>query len=118
MKQAYIALAQRYASLDHVFMAYALKEKGVVKRGHCDDNEHGGGNAIARVLSSNKVHNTAIFIARKYGGIHLGLDRYQTIETVTKEAIKLVNPELNLENSNKRTTTMRTPASRGRGGRH
>lgn len=90
---AYKALAQRYPAVDHIFMAYALKEEGQVKHNHCDDNEHGGGNCIHRVLLQDKIKDTAIFIARRYGGLHLGLDRFQVIEQVTKQSIKLLHPD-------------------------
>lgn len=90
---AYKALAQRYAAVDHIFMAYALKEDGIIKHGHCDDNEHGGGNCIHKILLNDKVKDTAIFIVRRFGGIHLGLDRFHTIESVAKQAIRLIHPE-------------------------
>lgn len=90
---AYKALAQRYPAIDHIFMAYALKEENQVKHNHCDDNEHGGGNCIHRILLQDKIKDTAIFIARRYGGIHLGLDRFPMIEQITKESIKLLHPD-------------------------
>lgn len=93
VNRAYVALAQRYAAMDHIFMAYALKEEGRVKSGHCDDGEHGGGNSIKRILLRDKVKNTAIFIVRKFGGVHLGLDHFRTIEFLSQKAIKLVNPD-------------------------
>lgn len=110
---AYKALAQKHSAVDHIFMAYAIKEEEEVKHNHCDDGEHGGGNYIHRLLLRDKVRNTAIFVVRRYGGIHLGLERYQTIEAVSKEAIRLVNPEYISRPREDRSTRSKPRSIRG-----
>lgn len=37
VKLAYVGVMQRYPSADHVMAAYALKQKGALKQGGCDD---------------------------------------------------------------------------------
>lgn len=87
---AYTAVAQQFPSMDHIMVAYALKENGVVKHGHCDDFEHGGGSAIRKVMAEEKARNTTIFVIRGYGGLHLGLDRFKAIKQVAKNALFLL----------------------------
>lgn len=91
---AYIAVAQRYPAVDHIMMAYAFKEKDKVKTGFCDDEEYGAGTRIRRVLFEERAKDTAIFVLRKYGGIHLGFHRFSVIETLTKSALKLLKQEI------------------------
>lgn len=90
VNRAYKAIALRFPSVDHIMMAYGLKEDDQLKIGHCDDGEFSGGNCIQQTLKEMKVRNTAVFIVRKYGGIHLGFERFATIQKVTKEALKLL----------------------------
>lgn len=115
VNRAYIALAQRYSAMDHIFMAYALKEGDKVKNGHCDDREHAGGNTIRKILLRDRIKNTAVFIVRKFGGIHLGLERFKVFEAITQSSIKLVNVEYEpgqWEEVRRRGTNTKT---RGRG---
>lgn len=87
---AYTAVAQQFPSMDHIMMSYGLKENEVVKHGHCDDFEYGGGAAIRRVMAEERARNVSIFVIRKYGGLHLGLDRFKTIKQVAKNALFLL----------------------------
>lgn len=91
VKLAYKAAMQRFPSMDHVMMSYGLKEDEQVKIGHCDDNEYGGGLVIRKTMAAQKAKNTVVFVVRKYGGLHLGLDRFKSIEKVTLEALALLN---------------------------
>lgn len=89
VRVAYIAAAQRFASMDHIMMAYGLKENETIKMGSCDDSEHGSSAVIRRAMAKEKARNMAVFVIRRYGGLHLGMDRFTTIETIAREAIKL-----------------------------
>lgn len=91
VKLAYKAAMQRFPSADHMMMAYALKENGQTKFGHCDDNEYGGGMIIRKTMAQEKSRDTAIFVMRRYGGIHLGYERFTTIESIVKEALHLLS---------------------------
>lgn len=87
---AYKAIAQRFSAMDHIMVGYALKEKGQIKMGHCDDGEFAGGSRIRKIMAEEQVKNTAVFVVRQYGGIHLGFNWFQIIENVTREACKLL----------------------------
>lgn len=88
---AYIAVAQRYPISDHISVGYALREGHQVKSGFCDDREYGAGTKIKNIIFDQKSKNTAVFVLRKYGGVHLGFNRFQIIESATKEAIRMLN---------------------------
>lgn len=90
VQQAYVAAAQRYPSSDHIMMAYALKENEQLKVGSCDDREYGAGAKLHNVLFEHKARNTAIFVLRKYGGVHLGFNHFGIIENVAKKAINML----------------------------
>lgn len=90
---AYKAVAQRFPYMDHIMMAYQFKlEDGTIKYGACDDNEHGGGSCIGKFLHTNREKDVAVFVVRRYGGIHLGINRFKAIEKAAAEAIKLLRP--------------------------
>lgn len=91
VNQAYIAVAQRYPASDHIAMGYALREDKQIKSGSCDDREYGAGAKIRNTIFEMKSRNTAVFVMRKYGGVHLGFNRFQIIEKVAREAITLLN---------------------------
>lgn len=86
---AYKAVALRFPSMDHIMMAYGVKD-GQVKWGHCDDFEFGGGSCVRRAMSSQKMKDTAVFVVRKYGGLHMGMDRFKSIEEAANRAIRLL----------------------------
>lgn len=97
MKNAYIAAVQRYPSADHVMAAYAFKDRTSSDRqthlhhGSCDDREYGASIKIKNVLFEQRAKNTAIFVVRKYGGVHLGIDRFRSIQTVALQALDLLD---------------------------
>lgn len=93
IKQAYIGIYQRYPASDHIMLAYALKEKGQLKHGGCDDREYGASARMKRLIFESKTRNTAVFILRRYGGVHLGFERFKTIETLTRNAIEMLQKE-------------------------
>lgn len=90
VQRAYIAVAQRYPSSDHIMLGYALKEKGQLKAGSCDDKEYGAGAKIRNLIFQKKARDVAVFVLRKYGGIHLGFNRFAAIESVASKAIELL----------------------------
>lgn len=92
---AYKAVMQRFPFMDHVPMAYNFKDQNsnIVKYGSCDDMEYGGGAALARFLYENRIRNVAVFVVRRYGRIHLGVDRFRIISQAARDAVKLLLPE-------------------------
>lgn len=90
LQDAYIAVAQRYPSADHIMMGYAYKEEGKLHTGFCDDREYGAGHRIKNTIFELKAKNTAVFVLRTFGGIHMGFDRFAVITGVASEAINLL----------------------------
>lgn len=90
VNDAYIAAIQRFPSADHVMAAYAFREKGKVYHGNCDDREYGGSVKIKNCIFEMQAKNTAVFVARKFGGLHIGFDRFRSIENVSREALTLL----------------------------
>lgn len=91
VRHAYKAAMQRFPAMDHVMMAYAFKENEEVKMGHCDDGEHGGGQIIRKTMATTKAKDTAIFVVRRFGGLHMGPERFRSIEKVSLDALNLLN---------------------------
>lgn len=88
VRKLYTAVVQRYPSAEHAIMAYALKDQNnQLKTGFCDDREFGAGHRLKRLLFEHKCRNTVVFVLRKYGGVHLGFNRFTIIEQVAKNAI-------------------------------
>lgn len=87
VQKFYTAVMQRYPSVDHAIMAYALKEEFQVKTSCCDDWEFGAGTRLKKLLFETKSKDTVVFVLRKYGGVHLGFNRFAIIEQVAKDAL-------------------------------
>lgn len=79
--------------MDHVMMAYQVKEGEQVKFGSCDDNEHGGGGCISKWLYTQRLRDIAVFVVRRYGGLHLGFDRFKLIEGAASSAVQILRPD-------------------------
>lgn len=91
---AYKAVVQRYPYMDHVMMGYRVTTPdGEILHGGCDDTEYGGGSCVENQLYAMKQNNIATFVVRRYGGIHLGVDRFQTIRAMTSMAVKILRPQ-------------------------
>lgn len=94
VQTAYKAVAQRYPATDHIMLGYALRENKVLKSGSCDDKEYGAGVRIKKTIFETKARNTAVFVLRKFGGVHLGFQRFKIIENITKTAIGKLESQL------------------------
>lgn len=90
VRKLYTAVYQRYPAADHAMMAYALKEGHQVKSGSCDDREFGAGNRLKKLIFEAKAKDTVLFVLRKYGGVHLGFQRFAAIENVAKAALAML----------------------------
>lgn len=73
----------------HLMCAFRLPGSDFIKsQGYVDDGEHGGGRLLMRLLNNGKHNNCAVFMARYYGGTHLGQQRFSIIEKVALIALK------------------------------
>lgn len=94
VKNAYIAVYQRFPSADHIMLGYALKEDRKLKTGGCDDKEYGSAIKIKNIIFQQKAKNTAVFVVRKFGGLHLGFNRFRIIEKVALQAVEILESSL------------------------
>lgn len=91
IQKLYIAAIQRYPSADHAMMAYAFwDDLGTVKTGFCDDREFGAGSRLRKTLFEMQRKDTVVFVLRKYGGVHLGFNRFAAIEKTAKDALDML----------------------------
>lgn len=72
----------------HVMTAWRIKGKGDVVFQDCDDDgENAAGGRMLHLLVIMGAWNVIVAVARWYGGIHLGPDRFKHINSVTREII-------------------------------
>ena len=72
---------------DHIMMAYRLKDADILKEGSVSNGEHFGDLELLKVLQFQERVNAAVFVARVYGGVHLGRLRFRIIKEVAEEAL-------------------------------
>lgn len=94
MNEAYIAVAQRFPTADHIMAAFAFKENGRLVQGACDDREYGAGAKVKSVIFEQSARNTAVFVVRKFGGVHLGYERFGIIQSIAKDALVALEASL------------------------
>ena len=84
LRRTYRKVCHLHLAADHIVAAYNLKNEC----GYQDDNEHGAGPKILTVLQDVTPVDTAVFMARVYGGKDLGSVRFDKFKMVTKEALQ------------------------------
>ena len=89
VRLAYKQLKLQYPECDHTILAYKIKDFD----GYHDDGEHGAGHRLVKMLHDRNSHNTAVFVTREYGGIHLGTRRFIHIEKVARDALDILAAE-------------------------
>ena len=88
IQNAYHKIKLLHPAADHVICAYALPEENLFMQDYCDDGEHGGGRALLTFLLQNKLACRAIFVVRYFGGVKLGMNRYDRIREAAAFVIK------------------------------
>ena len=101
----------------HVVCAYMLQNQDYpiqYSKDYQDDGEYGAGRILLDVLEAKNMDKTVIFVARKYGGIKMGADRFTMYAYAAKSALGI---ESTVEIPSTRRTLNRTSAGRyARGG--
>ena len=87
VRDAYTRIAQICGDSDHIMCAYSVRVNGGDVSGYVDDGEHGGGTKLRSATENKSLTNVSIFVARVYGGVHLGEKRFRCIAQVAKQAI-------------------------------
>ena len=87
VQDLYIKMKLIEPSARHIVCAYWIQNDIFYGHDFCDDNEPAAGRAIMSVLLQNNLQNRVIFVARKYGGIRMGTNRFECYKEATKAAI-------------------------------
>ena len=98
-KKAYIAI-QKFriaSSSSHLISAYRLAD------GTCgwrDDGDFGMGKFLFNQMKNKAITNTIIFVARNFGGVHLGLRRFHLLTELLGSLRNVIRQEMCLPNVN------------------
>ena len=75
----------------HIVCAYILDQQNLEQfftQDYQDDGEPGAGRALLDFLRVNDLKNRVIFVARKYGGVKMGVDRFECYLQAAKNAVQ------------------------------
>ena len=89
VNEAYIRVRELAQGACHIMCAFRLPGKDFHRmQSYNDDDEHGGGNIILRLLETSDIMNCAVFVAWHYEGVHIGNRRYDLILDTAKAVIE------------------------------
>ena len=94
---------------DHVMVVYRLKEGDNIREGCSSDKEHFGDLEILKILKTANLLDIAVFVAREYGGVHLGNAHFKIIHEVATKAIQEMQLPNASQNSSDGPVLMSTP---------
>ncbi len=90
VRRAYTHMRQKYPSATHIMAAYKFEQNGKTFYGYQDDKEFGGSYKIAEAIDNKGAMGVAVFVMRKYGGVHIGKSRFDHITFCANEALSLL----------------------------
>ena len=72
----------------HIVCAYYIKHPDEhYSKDYHDDGEPGAGRTLLNILVQNNLQNCVVFVARKYGGVRMGPERFQCYAESVKAAL-------------------------------
>ena len=74
-----------------------------------DDGEPGAGRVLLKILTQNNLKNHVIFVARKYGGIRMGPERFQCYAESAKAALISAGIQINIAEKSRQSTNKDIP---------
>ena len=87
VSKAYLKMRVKYGEATHISCGYRLqKPNGPFNQQGIDDKEYGCGRTILQKLIDKDITDLAVFVARIYGGIHLGARRFEIFKDMTEKA--------------------------------
>ena len=90
--QAYAKVCAANTSARHVIAAVRLPHSHFhIHQDFNDNDEHGGGKVLLKILEDSQIQNRALFVVRKYDGTHIGDKRFEGIEQAAR-AVLLRSP--------------------------
>lgn len=88
VRKAYRKLKIKYADASHISSAYRLAPAdGPFNQEALDDGEHGMGRFLLKLMQEGSSMNTAVFLIRYYGGVHIGSLRFDIARTLATKAL-------------------------------
>ena len=88
VQRMYLHFAIKFANATHIMAAYLLPGYNkAYDQGYTDDNEHGGGRRLLRLLTGGDHFSTMVIVVRYYGQIQLGTDRFDLITRAATGAL-------------------------------
>ena len=91
IRLAYMRIKKEQISADHIMMGYRLKVNDDIFQCSTSNGENFGDQELLKILEEANNVNVALFVARHYGGILLGNDRFKQIREVASEALAEVH---------------------------
>ena len=90
---AYKKIRYMHKNADHVVAAYRLRAGKDLLQGCAHDRAYYGDQEIIQTLRKAKAINVVVFVARLYGGIHLGGAHFDAISEITNEVLRMMTLE-------------------------
>ena len=94
VRDMYKKMKYSHPDVRHIVCAFWLTDTGMkdfYNKDYQDDGEPGAGRRILQMMMANNLKSRVIFVARKYGGIRMGAERFECYETSAKAAV-IANP--------------------------
>ena len=87
VNKAYLKMRVKYGEATHISCGYQLeKPNGPYNQQGVDDKKYGCGRTILQKLIDKDITELAVFVARVYGGVHLGSRRFEIFKDMTQKA--------------------------------
>ena len=94
INEYYIKLRMIQPTARHIVCAYSVKDIDICyAHDYHDDGEPAAGKEILKLLKENLRENTVVFVARQYGGIRMGVNRFHCYVNAARSALGL--PKMN-----------------------
>ena len=88
VRQYYMKMKLNYPTARHIVCAYSVPgNETYYTQDFCDDGEPGAGRRLLDILVQSNIDCRAVFVARYYGGIKMGLDRFECYEQAAQAAL-------------------------------
>ncbi len=87
VRRSYVKMRQMHPDATHIMLAYKFTQNGQDFYGYQDDREFGGSYKIAEAIDNKNATGIAVFVCRKFGGVHIGKKRWEHISFCANEAL-------------------------------
>ena len=89
VRKAYLKMRIKYGDATHISCGYRLANAmGPFNQEAVDDSDYGCARTLLNVLKDSEMNEFAIFLARNYGGIHLGNRRFDIFKQMAEKSVQ------------------------------